>query len=248
MTTAMLLLLLAQTPAAPQRGATVFAQTCSVGYCHGSGGSVGRAPRLAGRAFDRGYLVKVSSAGIPGTGMPGFGDRIPPADLNAVVDFVMSLSGGAAPPPPPGAMPNFAVVAPDHGPPDVRRGRTLFFDPVRGTRCSTCHALEGRGIPIGPNLAVTRPAGAAAIRNAKADSVKTATVDGDRFPALMVEQKPDEIRIYDLTAPPPVLRTLAPRAVRWSGDAAWKHAAAVANYTDAEMDAVAAYLRWLAAR
>lgn len=249
MSGALLFLLLAQASPGLERGARVFAQSCAVGYCHGSGGSVGRAPRLAGRGFDRGYLVKVTADGIPGTGMPGWRKLLSEADFTAVVEYVISLSGGAAPPPPPGAFPTSAVAVADQGPAEVRRGRGLFFDAVRGTRCSTCHALEGRGIPIGPNVAVARPAGAASIRNAKSDGVRLAIAGGaDRFPALVVEQKPDWVKLYDLTTPPPVLRTLAASEVRLSAGAGWNHAAAVANYTETELEAVAGYMRWLAGR
>ena len=47
------------------RGSALFAQSCSVGYCHGVAGKAGRGPRLRGREWDKNYLFKVTSEGIP---------------------------------------------------------------------------------------------------------------------------------------------------------------------------------------
>jgi mono/diheme cytochrome c family protein len=237
-----LALLLAQAPAAPEaRGAKIFAQSCAVGYCHGSGGSAGRAPRITGRGFERPYVLKVVRGGIGGTGMPGFQGRLGDAEIAAVVNYVVAISGGI--------VTEAGPVAARPAPPAVERGRELFFDAVRGTRCSTCHALEGRGIAIGPNLGVLARASAAGIRKAAAPNVRSADIAGDRFPALLVEQKEDWLKLYDLTKPPPVLRTVAASETRLDGAAGgWSHAAAIAHYTDAELASVAEYLRWLASR
>lgn len=48
-------------------------------------GTVGRAPALVDRNFDAGFVLKVTSDGIPNTGMPALKDRLSPADLHAVV-------------------------------------------------------------------------------------------------------------------------------------------------------------------
>ena len=37
-------------------GEGIFAQSCSVGYCHGAAGSAGRGPRLRGRRLERSYV------------------------------------------------------------------------------------------------------------------------------------------------------------------------------------------------
>ncbi len=231
------LLLLAQAPAAPDaRGARIFAQSCAVGYCHGSGGSAGRAPRVTGRGLDRALVLKAVRDGVGGTGMPGFQGRLSAADIDAVVTFVTGVAGAAA-------------VKEKPLPAAAQRGRDLFFDAVRGIRCSTCHAVEGRGIAIGPNVGVLARASAAGIRKAPAPNVRTAAVGGDSFPALVVDQKQDWVKLYDLTKPPPVLRTVAASETKLAdGAAGWSHAAVTANYTDAELAAVAEYLRWLAAR
>ncbi|MGH9672505.1 MAG: c-type cytochrome [Bryobacteraceae bacterium] len=234
-------------PAQTTGGAGIFAQSCAVGYCHGSGGSAGRAPKLAGRGFDRAYLTKVVLSGVPGTGMPGFQGRLNEAEIKSVLEYVISLSGGAAPEARPGDPPKLADL-PDAGSSAVRRGRDLFFDAVRGTRCSTCHAVEGRGIAIGPNVGVLARASAAGIRNAPAPNVKTAEAGGGRFPALVVEQGKETTRLYDLTTAPPVLRTLDSAQLKIGETAGWRHASHISSYSNAELTAVAEYVRWLSAR
>jgi mono/diheme cytochrome c family protein len=251
MRTALLLVfasLLAQAQdAAVTRGAKVFAQSCAVGYCHGSGGAANRGPRIAGRGFDRAFVEKVIRDGVPGTAMPGFKASLKAEDLEGVIAYVMNISGGGST----GALPAFEPLpnAPKFsGPPEAKRGKDLFFDPVRGTRCGTCHAMEDWGIAIGPNLAAKPPATASAIRGAKATSVRTATAGAERFPALLVARRSGTVQVYDLGVTPPVLRTFADNEVRLDAPSNWSHGEAIRSYTDAELGAVAAYLKWLASR
>ncbi len=75
-------------------GARIFKQTCTVGYCHGANGGSGRAPVLAGRNLDAAYIAKVTREGIAGTGMPAWKDRLPAANLNAVIAYTLKLNGG----------------------------------------------------------------------------------------------------------------------------------------------------------
>lgn len=226
------------------RGAKIFAQSCAVGYCHGSGGAANRGPRLAGRAFDRKYLVKVIAEGLPGTAMPGFRASLKDDGVAAVTAYVASLAGGAAP----AGVPVFEPLAEPprfDGPPEAKAGKDLFFDAVRGVRCGTCHVAGDWGVAIGPNPAQRSITGAA-IRNVKASNVRTAAVGADRFPALVVEPKGDLVRVFDLTVAPPVLRSLLKSEVRFETGTAWSHGAAIRTYTDADLEKVAAYLQWLA--
>jgi mono/diheme cytochrome c family protein len=231
------------------RGAAVFAQSCAVGYCHGTAGAANRGPRLSGRGLDRAYLDKVTREGIPNTAMPGFQKVLSAPDLSAVIAYVASISGSgaAAAAPVPAHLPE-AAPAPFPGPPEARRGKSLFFDATRGTRCGTCHAVQDWGAAVGPNLAAKPPANAAAIRNAPATHVQTAISVSERFPALVVAQTRDLVRLYDLTSPPPVLRTFATKDVRLTSGAPWKHASAVSGYSDEELSSIADYLAWLAQR
>jgi mono/diheme cytochrome c family protein len=224
-----------------QDGAKIFRQSCAVGYCHGSGGTVGRAPALVDRQFDAAFVLKVTSDGIPNTGMPAWKDRLSPAELNAVVAYVVKISGGSGT--------AVAAASPVSAiPADARKGRDLFFDAIRGTRCSTCHAVEGKGIAIGPNLTAGAPPTMQAIRNGKPASVRQARVANDAFPALLVDQKEEWARVYDLTVPPPVLRTVAKAELSWLGGSSWKHADAISSYRDEDLRSVAEYLKWLSSR
>lgn len=227
------------------RGAKIFAQSCAVGYCHGSGGAANRGPRLAGRGFDRKYLVKVISDGLPGTAMPGFRGPLKEDGVAAVVAYVASLSGGAAPA---SSAPVFEPSAEPpkfEGPPEAGEGKSLFFDAVRGVRCGTCHVAGEWGIAVGPNPAQRSMTGAA-IRSVRPANVRTAIVGGERFPALVFEQKGDSLRVYDLSAAPPVLRSLMKSEVRFEQGTMWSHSKEIQSYRDGDLEKIAAYLRWLA--
>ncbi|MFN7925163.1 MAG: c-type cytochrome [Bryobacteraceae bacterium] len=227
-----------------EQGAKVFQTTCAQGYCHGSGGTQGRAPKLIGRVYEGAAALKIIRDGVPNTGMPGFADRLNSAQLNAVTAYVVKISGGDASHL--GAAMG-AASAREEMPTDARKGKELFHDAVRGVkRCNTCHTVEGFGIAIGPNLASGGAHDAAAIRNGKPATIRMATVGSDRFPALVVEQQGDWRKVYDLSAIPPVLRTLNKSEVTFSGDSTWRHAKVVENYNDDELRAIAAYLRWVA--
>ncbi|MCW5980874.1 MAG: cytochrome c [Bryobacteraceae bacterium] len=244
------LLLLAQAAPAPVEvapGAAVFARTCAVGYCHGTGGAAGRAPRIQGRTFARDYLRKVVLEGIPSTGMPAWKGKLSDEEVDAVVAFMMSVATPG--PSGPAAAPRAIVAAPSDRemPPEARRGRELFFDAGRIARCGTCHLLENRGMAIGPNPASPPPKSASDLRKALPREVGLARLtNGEQFPALLVERKDALVRLYDLTAAPPVLRTVSGAEAAFSKPAAWSHGQAVSDYADAELEAVIAYLQWVA--
>jgi len=224
-----------------QDGAEVFRATCAQGYCHGAAGTQGRAPRLIGRNYDPAFVVKVVSEGVPNTGMPGFRNSLDTARLNAVIAYVVRISGGDL-----SKLPAAAGGSAPSVPADVKRGRELFQDAVRGfQRCNTCHVMEGMGTPVGPNAAGSHDV--ESIRNGKPAAVRRAIVKpGDSFAALTVETKQDWVKLYDLSALPPVLRTLRKADLSFADGADWRHSKVVANYTDAELASIAAYLRWAA--
>jgi mono/diheme cytochrome c family protein len=224
------------------QGEQVFRQSCAQGYCHGSGGTQGRAPKLIGRNFDAAFVDRVVKQGVPNTGMPAFGSMLASDKLQAVIFYVLKISGADTS--------SFSAMAGagapvQQMPAEARQGKELFFDAVRGLkRCGTCHALEGWGTAVGPNLATGERHTAQSIRSVRSSGVRTARVGSDSFPAMPVERNDRAVRIYDLTTLPPVLRTLAPGDVSLSG-VEWNHAPAVSNYTDTELSAIAGYLAWL---
>lgn len=244
-----LALLVAQGVAQPEEvalGAKVFAKSCAIGYCHGSGGAAGRAPRIQGRNFTADYLLKVTREGIAGTAMPAWQERLSEAEIRAVVAYMLSISAGSGSVP---VAPVPAGPAPASMPAGAKAGKELFFDAIRGVRCGTCHAAENWGVPIGPNLAATPPESVAAIRGVRSKHVRRARLaGGDEFPAMEVESKGGWLKLYDLTVPPPVLRTVPAGEIQFAEGAAWDHSAVIASYNDEELEAIIDYLRWLGSR
>ena len=224
-----------------KRGETVFASTCATGYCHGSKGSAGGAPRLAARGFDQNYIAGTLARGIPGTAMPSFAATLSRADFTAVVAYLAALNGIANPSP---AVPGSAPPAPAPTlTPEAARGRALFSDAVRGFgRCSTCHELNGIGISVATPISEI-PANAGALRSLSTPQVSTATANSESMPALVVGNTRGAVIFYDLTTVPPVLRTIDPAAVKIAEGASWRHGSVVASYNDAELTAILEYLR-----
>jgi mono/diheme cytochrome c family protein len=249
-----LALFLAQSVAGPPTvtpGEQIFARNCSVGYCHGVAGAAGRGPRLRGRSFAKDYLYNVTRDGIPSSAMPAWKDRLKDDDIRAVVEYVVSLARSTDPAPPanpmppgigPAAMPDFK------GPATAAPGHQLFFDPPRAN-CGVCHAVGGRGIAVGPDLTAINPAeilnriGATLSRHVLTARLK----NGEAFPALLVEQSAQQIRLYDLTLAPPVMRTmLGPEIVSLAPNSSWRHSDFVKDYSKSELEEIVVYLRWAA--
>jgi mono/diheme cytochrome c family protein len=176
--------------------------------------------------------------------MPAFGATLSRADLVAVITYVAGLNGIANPtinlgPPGPGA----AGPAEAPLPPDAEHGRALFFDAVRSFgRCSTCHEVNGVGIPVATPIA-TVPANVAALRSLATPAVRTATVDGESMPALIVSQTKTHALFYDLTSAPPVLRTVAPESLKVAEGTTWRHSSVIGAYNDAELGSMLTYLK-----
>ena len=225
-----------------KRGEDVFSKTCATGYCHGAKGTNGGAPRLAARGFDQAFIGDTVNNGVKGTGMPAFGNMLSRAELAAVVAYVASLNGIAPPSGPTAARGLVAPAAPKLTG-DAARGRGLFFDAVRGFgRCSTCHEVSGIGISVATPIAKV-PADAAVLKNLATPQVATLTLAGESMPALVVGKKADAVLFYDLTTPPPVLRTESPAAVQTREGSGWRHASVIGAYNDAELSAILAYMR-----
>ena len=219
---------------AQTQGEKIFNQTCATGYCHGSKGTTGGAPRLAARGFDQAYINTTIARGIPGTAMPAFAATLSRGDLTAVATYVAGLNGisGST-----AATPAKALA------PDAARGRELFFEAARSfARCATCHEVKGVGIPVATPIAVV-PANVASLRALATPHVRTAVVDGETMPALVVSEGKRGTILFDLTSSPPVQRSLEPGTVTLTDASNWKHASAITSYSDAELSAILAYLR-----
>ncbi len=220
------------------RGAKVFARTCATPYCHGPKGAGGAAPKLAARGFDEAHIASITRAGVSGTAMQGYGATLPRADFNAVVAYVASLNG--IEPRPAGA--DLQPRIESEAPPQLKRGRELFFDSVRGAqRCATCHQVQGLGIAVAPIPKV--PATIKGLREPEMPDVRTARVGADRFPTLIVSQGGKRTVLYDLSALPPVQRTIDSADVGIVDNKSWRHSTVTKAYTDGELESILSFLR-----
>jgi mono/diheme cytochrome c family protein len=226
-----------------ERGETVYRESCATGYCHGVDGSMAGAPRLLARGFDAAYIRSVVSDGVKGTSMAGFAASLSREDLVAVMTYVAALndirdaeffpSGG------------LGVAAADPRPAlsaEAEQGRALFIDADKGAaRCSTCHELEGLGIPVaGPMTQI--PVSLAALRELPTPRVQQISVAGESMPGLMVAKGVSGVLFYDLTGVPPVLRTFPAGTSVEAVESDWQHGRQLQAYSEDELRAVLAYL------
>ena len=114
-------------------GDKLFLAHCAV--CHGPKGDGGKGTNLAQprlpRAPDDEALGRIISFGIPGTEMPL--TRMTGQQLASVIAYVRSL----------GRVPGEMLAG------DAQRGAALYRD--KGN-CAQCHAIQGRGGTLGPEL------------------------------------------------------------------------------------------------
>ena len=223
-----------------KQGEKVFSGTCATGYCHGVRGTAAAAPRLAGRGFDQAYINNTVTRGLAGTAMPGFAASLSSPDLVAVVAYVASLNGIANPNVAVRGAPAATEVALS---PDASRGRQLFSDAARTfARCSTCHEVNGIGISVAAPMTQI-PASVPELRALATPQVSTANAGGETMPALVLSKTSSKVILYDLTTPPPVLRTFEPPSVNFAEGSNWRHASVISSYNDAELTSILIYLR-----
>jgi len=245
----MLLLLAQAAPNSTQdaglvaQGAKIFAEQCSVAYCHGAGGAAGRAPALARRNFERSSLRNTIASGRPPLGMPSFEAKLGP-DLDAVVAYVLSLSPaqGAAAAPTEGAASDEPKRAKPTG--DALAGRDLFFDSSRLPSCAACHSVKDSGGSIASSL-LSAPASPDALRNVTAANLITVGPAGEAaFPGIPQSASKGSVRAADVSSPLPVIRTFRADAVQLTPGASWNHRSAVDRYSENELRLILTWLKW----
>ena len=217
------------------RGSTLFAQSCSVGYCHGVAGKAGRGPRLRGREWDKNYLYKVTFEGISNSSMPAWKDRLTEREIGAVVAYILTLSkltsdSAEAPVPAAAATSEPAPASersstrPESSPTDIsllgnpEKGRALFFDSSNDWHCAACHRIGGAGASVGPELNGVK---SKAVKDLFIDIVlpsarlsperpflHVTTKSGEQIQAVKSEESPSHIKLYDIGSLPAVLRNL----------------------------------------
>jgi len=94
------------------------------------------------RATSKQAVHELIVTGIPTAGMPAF--TLPDADVDSIASYVMSLKAPAATS---GSSRQVATVS---GTGDVNAGFSFFL--TEG-KCVSCHAIQGRGGVVGPDLA-----------------------------------------------------------------------------------------------
>ncbi len=208
-------------------GSDLFAKNCAVGYCHGSEGRPGRGPALRDRVWDVRDLHRITAEGLEGTSMPGWKGIMADSAVWAVTAYVLSLSSE----PPSGAAAiveiGTAAAAAERAAlsEEAARGRALFFDLTRQRRCGVCHALDGLGTAIGPNLTLaastksphdlTRDIVTPQAQIAYGfEQVQVTLRSGETIAGVLAEETESVVRVYDTTSAPPPLRSVAKRDIR----------------------------------
>jgi mono/diheme cytochrome c family protein len=174
--------------------------------------------------------------------MPAFSGTLSRSDLNAVVAYVAKLNGIVYSPVGSTESSAGTGVQPSLSP-EASKGRDLFSDELRGFgRCSTCHEVNGIGIPVAAPIARV-PTSVPAFRELTTPSVRTAIAGNQKMPALVINDGTRAKVFYDLTTAPPVLHTAQPGTVSWRDGSDWRHASVLGSYSDTELGSILEYLR-----
>lgn len=132
----------------------------------------------------------------------------------------------------------------------TKRGHDLFLKSPKGTPCATCHSMAGVGTAVGPDLknltALATPRGmVAAMQMQMTENVQLVKTKDASFPGIQKQKQGDQVQIWDLSATPPVLRTLTSQdIVSMNRDTQWKHPPATADYSSQELADIIGFLRW----
>jgi len=143
-----------------------------------------------------------------------------------------------------------AVVAAEI-PEQAKRGAELFFRTTKGLPCATCHQMEGKGTPAGPdlkNIAVATPKGMVlailSTRTAYVQQVELKT--GKRYTVIQNRETPDSVIYYDLGGKTPVEVTFKKADIaRKRDNATWMHPPESVGYTNQELADVIAYIKFV---
>ena len=120
-------------------GKHLFADTCQNDHCHG--GSARSVDDMVGLTAE--HVRQVVTDGVAGVGMQGFKDVYTSEQLDALIAYVISAAGATNAP-----QPAHAVQL--RG--DAAAGRAIFSDSKAGQACVDCHAVNGSGGSVGPDL------------------------------------------------------------------------------------------------
>jgi mono/diheme cytochrome c family protein len=168
--------------------------------------------------------------------MPGFQQQLGDEGVNAVLNYVRSLPAPPSTSAPPPASPALKLTK------DSAAGRDLFFDSSRLPGCSDCHAAGNAGGSVAAKL--TPSTTLDAIRNVRPVHVQMAQAPGEaEFPAIIAQVTSDTMRVYDLSARIPVLRSFPKAQITLNDGAKWDHSAVVNRYSHAELELILMFIR-----
>lgn len=207
-----------------ESGRALFTANCKM--CHGEEATGGRAPALRGPRFTIPFIRRTAEEGRPGTMMPKFTPRLSRGQLDDLAAYVGSLQaphGAPAPPEPVRATLSAGAVPRQTDPVltgDPTAGKGLFFNRAVLDSCHVCHAHEGQGGRVGPNL-TSRMSGRSAreifhrivvVPHRSMDPayarVRITTRSGAKYVGIRAESGKGEFHFYDTASLPPVLRAL----------------------------------------
>jgi putative heme-binding domain-containing protein len=234
-----------------EQAGNLFAITCSSSFCHGEAGIGGRGPSLRNRDFTPDFVRNTILEGRSGTPMPSFKGALSPPELAMIVAYVMSLSPG-----------NHAAETGPAAPPDAppaplsaqaARGRDAFFDETRAAPCGVCHTARNAGGPIGPDLAAIAGKSPAEIYagitqptpgNPSYPAITVTTRGGVTVTGIAAGGDANAVRLYDLGATPPVLRSFykSDGATVEPLDKTVVYAHTLTGYSDQDMADIIAFL------
>jgi hypothetical protein len=163
--------------------------------------------------------------------MPNWNDKLSERQLRAVVGYILSIAGESpakdtTAPPAAGAEKaeksseaQDSNLLPESIVGDPGRGEQLFFESTRDRGCAGCHAIDGKGNAVGPDLSGSSRKGAREIfrdivyPDASVDTrqqlLRLTMKDGEKILGLKQEESPTSLRVFDLGGSPPVLRRLS---------------------------------------
>jgi putative heme-binding domain-containing protein len=186
-------------------GGKLFEASCRI--CHGEAGVGNRAPALRGARLTIDYLTRIIAAGKPGTMMPRFENAFSGEQIHQLALYIRSVQRPDSP---------WAGLRGTAGP-----GERVFFDEAQAHSCHNCHAFQGRGRRVGPDLTAKLKGRSpreifqkiVIVPHRSADpayiSVALSMRDGSRIVGIKAEETGTELRFYDTSVLPPKVLTLA---------------------------------------
>jgi hypothetical protein len=132
----------------------------------------------------------------------------------------------------------------------VDRGHQFFLKSPKGLPCATCHAINGEGRAVGPDL--TRLASVVSPRGLMKTIEMTRTVyvqevetsDGRIFAGIQNKIAGNVMYVWDLSQTPPVnIHVKLGDVVSIRENTAWRHPPAEADYTAQELADIIGFLK-----